>query len=42
MTIAKAILAKQRTLKISTKAKLKKIGVSLSTLYNMLASTPGH
>ncbi len=42
MTIAKAILAKQRALKISTKAKLaKKIGVSLSTLYNMLGDSHG-
>jgi hypothetical protein len=42
MDIGKAILAKQRSLHIATKAKLAdKIGVSLSTLYNLLGSSHG-
>jgi hypothetical protein len=42
MDIGKAILSKQRSMKIATKAKLAaKIGVSLSTLYNLLGSSHG-
>jgi hypothetical protein len=42
MNIADAILIKQRSLKISTKAQLaRRIGVSLSTLYNLLGDSHG-
>jgi hypothetical protein len=42
MDIGKAILARQRSLNIATKAKLAaEIGVSLSTLYNLLGSSHG-
>ena len=42
MDIAKAILAKQRSMKIATKAQLAaRIGISLSTLYNLLGTSHG-
>lgn len=42
MTIARALLARQRQLGILTKAQLaRRIGVSLSTLYNILGENHG-